>query len=403
MPLKALFIDVTNLPDDGYGFFQLISLGCVYAYLLCLGSAYISDGSELLLLVPSYASLVGSVVIPVLGAVPDGCIVLFSGMGANAAVELNVGVGVLAGSTIMVLTLPWFLSILGGRVLLVDGEADYQHKAENKDAPAMRSMVSTDSVWRTGVSVSDEVKKSANIMMYTTLAYVLTMVYSVMYMGDPETEAPTEGEIRSSTEITNEHTRVHHQVWFVVASTLFCVVALVWYLHAQMQQTENEDHPLVYKRDKVIRDAIKNGKISLMGLIAFEFEQNREAYMALLKSDPALPNSNTRRKSASEEAISEKTPLTSGSSYAGEGAARLSVQETISDNPTLNRLSYLLKPYFQKYDVDNSGALDIAELGDVFKDLGETSLPPSAFESIFSKFDVNGDKKIDFEEFIKGK
>jgi hypothetical protein len=33
----------------------------------------------------------GSVVLPILGAVPDGCIVLFSGLGPNAAEELAVG------------------------------------------------------------------------------------------------------------------------------------------------------------------------------------------------------------------------------------------------------------------------------------------------------------------------
>lgn len=67
----------------------------------------ISDGSELLLLVPAVAGLVGSVVLPVLGAVPDGAIVLFSGMGDNAQQQLSVGVGALAGSTIMLLTIPW--------------------------------------------------------------------------------------------------------------------------------------------------------------------------------------------------------------------------------------------------------------------------------------------------------
>jgi hypothetical protein len=36
-------------------------------------------------------STAGSVVLPILGAVPDGCIVLFSGMGPNAAEELAVG------------------------------------------------------------------------------------------------------------------------------------------------------------------------------------------------------------------------------------------------------------------------------------------------------------------------
>ena len=35
--------------------------------------------------------ILGSVVLPILGAVPDGCIVLFSGMGPNAAEELAVG------------------------------------------------------------------------------------------------------------------------------------------------------------------------------------------------------------------------------------------------------------------------------------------------------------------------
>lgn len=70
-------------------------------------SNMISDGSELLLLVPAVAGIVGSVVLPVLGAVPDGAIVLFSGMGDDAQNQLSVGVGALAGSTIMLLTIPW--------------------------------------------------------------------------------------------------------------------------------------------------------------------------------------------------------------------------------------------------------------------------------------------------------
>ena len=51
--LSSLFVNVSTLPDDGYGFFQLIFLTGVYAYILYLGANLISDGSELLLLVPS--------------------------------------------------------------------------------------------------------------------------------------------------------------------------------------------------------------------------------------------------------------------------------------------------------------------------------------------------------------
>jgi hypothetical protein len=36
------------------------------------------------------SGIVGSVVLPVLGAVPDGAIVLFSGLGARAIVEQQV-------------------------------------------------------------------------------------------------------------------------------------------------------------------------------------------------------------------------------------------------------------------------------------------------------------------------
>ncbi len=71
-----------------------------YGYMLSYGSNMISDGSELLLLVPSLAGIVGSIVLPVLGAVPDGAIVLFSGLGPDAQQQLSVGVGALAGALV---------------------------------------------------------------------------------------------------------------------------------------------------------------------------------------------------------------------------------------------------------------------------------------------------------------
>ena len=43
-----------------------------YAFILFNSSKMLSDGSELLLLVPSVSDLVGSIVLPILGAVPDG-------------------------------------------------------------------------------------------------------------------------------------------------------------------------------------------------------------------------------------------------------------------------------------------------------------------------------------------
>eukprot|EP00953_Heterococcus_sp_UTEX-ZZ885_P029779 15785-Heterococcus_DN1.PRE.6 len=96
MALDDFFIDPAELPEGIYGAVQLAFLLVVYGYILFTASNLISDGSELLLLVPSLAGLVGSVVLPVLGAVPDGAIVLFSGLGDDAQTQLSVGVGALA-------------------------------------------------------------------------------------------------------------------------------------------------------------------------------------------------------------------------------------------------------------------------------------------------------------------
>ena len=55
------------LPDDGYGFFQLMFLLAVYGCILFYAANMIGDGSELLLLIPSIAGIVGSCILPVLG------------------------------------------------------------------------------------------------------------------------------------------------------------------------------------------------------------------------------------------------------------------------------------------------------------------------------------------------
>ena len=44
--------------------------------------------------------------------------------------QVAVGVGALAGSTIMLLTLPWMLSLVAGRVTVVRGTPDYKKKLQ---------------------------------------------------------------------------------------------------------------------------------------------------------------------------------------------------------------------------------------------------------------------------------
>jgi len=119
-----------SIEPSEVGLTGLLWLLLSYGYVLFKASNLISEGSDLLLLVPSLAGFVGGTVLPLLGAVPDGAILLFSGLGSidTAQETLSVGVGALAGSTIMLLTVPWGLSVFAGRVDIVDDTPQYTKK-----------------------------------------------------------------------------------------------------------------------------------------------------------------------------------------------------------------------------------------------------------------------------------
>mmetsp|Transcript_15223 Transcript_15223/g.32824 ORF Transcript_15223/g.32824 Transcript_15223/m.32824 type:complete len:536 (-) Transcript_15223:249-1856(-) len=135
----------------------------IYALALYQASDLISSGSELLMLVPAVAGIVGSVVLPILGAVPDGMMVLFSGLGENAQETVSVGVGALAGSTVMLLTFPWFICILFGRAPIEKGKANYM----SKDPPGCL---------RAGISYGESIPKNAKIMLATTFLFLVIQI-----------------------------------------------------------------------------------------------------------------------------------------------------------------------------------------------------------------------------------
>lgn len=76
----------------GYGDIQVVFLLLVYAYILYTAANLISDGSEMLEWIGALRKLVGPIILPILGAIPDGAMVLFSGLGDNAQSQVSVGV-----------------------------------------------------------------------------------------------------------------------------------------------------------------------------------------------------------------------------------------------------------------------------------------------------------------------
>lgn len=343
------FIDVTALPDDVHGLFQVLLLGCMYGYGLMYAATLISDGSELLLLFPRIAGLVGSVILPVLGAVPDGMIVFFSGIGPDAQNELSVGVGALAGSTAMLLTIPWFLSIVGGRVKVdkVTGNCNYK----NKNVPSIMNIAE----WtESGVKLTSDVHKGAYVMIISSFSYLLLQVPGLLY----------------DKENLKKIALVEHNwalVGFFCCMVLFC--CYMWYSWRISQEAETSHNSQLLMRDEKIKDSIVSGEISLLGAMHSEFEFS--------DSSSGGDHVDTSHK---------------------YGAVSQSYEE---DAFMRERLSRLVKPFFYRYDDDKSGSLELEELGRVFTDMGER-LSTTALKERFAKFDTDHDGHVDFEEFVTG-
>ena len=119
-----------------------------YGYVLLQGANLISDGSELLLEVMD-PGVIGGLVLPILGALPDAAMIVVSGIGgtkAEAQEEVAVGIGTLAGSTVMLLSIAWGGSLVLGRCDIEDGRA--VNKKLTKGWDNMETGVTSDAATR---------------------------------------------------------------------------------------------------------------------------------------------------------------------------------------------------------------------------------------------------------------
>ncbi|KAL2633862.1 hypothetical protein R1flu_005341 [Riccia fluitans] len=145
-----------------------LSLIVAYGYLLLVAAQLISKGSELLLEVMN-PGLIGGLLLPILGSLPDALLIFASGSGGTvqeAQDEVMVGVGVLAGSIVMLLTVGWSGSLFAGRCDLSGPEGTA------KDRVLTRSLDWTG----TGVTTDEQTRVGAWIMMLSTVPYICVQV-----------------------------------------------------------------------------------------------------------------------------------------------------------------------------------------------------------------------------------
>jgi len=335
---------IPSIEPSEVGVTGLLWLFLSYGYVLYYASNMISEGSELLLLVPSMAGLVGGVVLPLCRVVPDGMIILFSGLGdiETAQEMLSVGVGALAGSTIMLLTVPLALSVMAGRVDLdADGNPAYLKKPKLSYGENL-----CQGLTKSGVAINEVVRHGSIVMMLTTIPYFLIQVPTMFINDENEEVATTEN-------------------WWAASAFLICLIGLVVYMRLQLTSSrEGEDRE---KRMAVVRKLLQKGKVSLSGAVASELRRTED------------------RDNAS--AVGYKPMADNGS------------HPLFPSDEIAAYLKDILGDAFITYDSDRNGMLDRNESFMFFRDFHE-HISEEEMDKLFRRYDIDSSGGIDLHEFI---
>ena len=260
--------------------------------------------------------------------------------------NLNVGVGALAGSTIMLLTIPWALAIIFGRVNIENGVPNYKGKPKlNPKGNA--------SLFGTGVLVQQPVRNSAYLMLVTALSYLLIQGPAFIYEKDGD------DEIKKV-----EHT--WSMLGFALSSIFF-----VLYLYYQMKVAD-EDQTKEDKINSISVEHIMSGDITLLAVIQPQIDYLRSGKSIVSRRNSLTHVSNNE---SSQSLLNNSVPV--------------EIKDKIHD---------ITKLFFRKYDADQSGSIETNELTLVMSDLG---FSPDEFdiEKTLHKYDKDGNKQLCFDEF----
>ncbi|XP_074365355.1 sodium/calcium exchanger NCL-like [Apium graveolens] len=214
-----------------------------YGYLMFLAATYLSSGSELLLEILG-PGIVGGLFLPILGALPDAMLILVSGMSGTvetAQVQVSVGMGLLAGSTVMLLTVIWGTCIVVGKCDIEDSVA-----IDGKDTKGL-------SLTGSGVTTDIWTSYAAMIMAISLIPFIVVQLPQILH------------------STSGRHLAV-------LIALIISVLLLISYCLYQVFQPWIQRRRIDYAKHKhVISGVLKHLKMRALGrLLTDQGEPNRE-------------------------------------------------------------------------------------------------------------------------------
>jgi Ca2+/Na+ antiporter len=271
--------------------------------------------------------------------------VLFSGLGPDAQKQLAVGVGTLAGSTIMLLTIPWSLCHLLGRVDMVQ-TADGPH-FNYKGKPKLSekyTVFSWANLFETGVQVTDEIPTNAKIMLLTAAAYLIIWIPAITYRD------------------LQPHEAAAKEKYYALAGLIVTFVAFIAY-SVYMVYSANAADAYNERQAALIRQR-------------FEQDVSFNIYSFVSAS------------------ITEES--------AGLSAGLLSKDGQVSEYMK-QRLAPVLRSLWAHADMDQNGCLDADELRfllcEALKAKHMSEVPTAEVAALMTKYDKDNNSTLEFDEF----
>ncbi|KAL5729968.1 hypothetical protein ACHQM5_002855 [Ranunculus cassubicifolius] len=171
--LRLKLPDLEETCEESYGFlpctttvvgniFHII----VYGYLMFIAAKCLSSGSEHLLEILG-PGLVGGLFLPMIAALPDSILILVSGLSGSqevAQTQVLVGMGLLAGSAVILLTILW-----GSCLVVAKTDIQGSTSTDNQDTKIF-------SLTGSGTKVDIWTSYGARIMMLSVIPFVIVQL-----------------------------------------------------------------------------------------------------------------------------------------------------------------------------------------------------------------------------------
>ncbi|XP_022773820.1 sodium/calcium exchanger NCL-like [Durio zibethinus] len=174
--LKSLIL--LDSCEQTYGFLPCtttvlgnVFLILVYGYLMFRAAKLLCDGCEILLEILG-PGIIGGLFLPVLSSLPDAIIILASGLSGSretAQSQVSVGIGLLAGSTVMLLTVLW-----GSCLILGKCDLESSLSTDPKDTKGF-------SLTGSGVSTDIWTSYAARIMAISVIPFIIVQLPDVLH------------------------------------------------------------------------------------------------------------------------------------------------------------------------------------------------------------------------------